>query len=164
MSQSAPFSTNATAHEIDPHTQPVPHTHHALRASGIFWTCQDMSGSVEVGELVPVIFNKASAPQHHLIRHVIEYENMMVRVILLCGTWDTLSIHTTVVVAKKDVRGMILFVQLFFLSFCCLNKNKRCFPLFLRPLACFLVSYAVFHNVNERYVCIVDHTKLHTLW
>lgn len=40
--------------------------------------CQDMSGSVEVGELVPVIFNKASSPQHHLIRHLIEYENSMV--------------------------------------------------------------------------------------
>lgn len=38
-----------------------------------------MSGSVEVGELVPVIFNKASSPQHHLIRHLIEYENAMVR-------------------------------------------------------------------------------------
>ena len=37
-----------------------------------------MSGSVEVGELVPVIFNKASTPQHHLIRHLIEYENAMV--------------------------------------------------------------------------------------
>lgn len=37
-----------------------------------------MSGSVEVGELVPVIFNKASSPQHHLIRHLIEYENAMV--------------------------------------------------------------------------------------
>lgn len=37
-----------------------------------------MSGSVEVGELVPVIFNKASSPQHHLIRHLIEYENATV--------------------------------------------------------------------------------------
>lgn len=42
-------------------------------------TIQDMSGSVEVGELVPVIFNKASTAQHHLIRHLIEYENSMVR-------------------------------------------------------------------------------------
>lgn len=39
-----------------------------------------MSGSVEVGELVPVIFNKASTPQHHLMRHLIEYENAMVSV------------------------------------------------------------------------------------
>lgn len=37
-----------------------------------------MSGSVEVGELVPVIFNKASPPQHRLMRHVIEYENSKV--------------------------------------------------------------------------------------
>lgn len=41
-------------------------------------TIQDMSGSVEVGELVPVIFNKASTAQHHLIRHLIEYENSVV--------------------------------------------------------------------------------------
>ena len=32
-----------------------------------------------MGELVPVIFNKASSPQHHLIRHLIEYENSLVR-------------------------------------------------------------------------------------
>lgn len=34
---------------------------------------------MEVGELVPVIFNKASPPQHNLIRNLIEYENAVVR-------------------------------------------------------------------------------------
>lgn len=51
-----------------------------LLICSLSWTtrCQDMSGSVEVGELVPVIFNKASSPQHNLIRHLIEYENATV--------------------------------------------------------------------------------------
>lgn len=40
-----------------------------------------MSGSVEVGELIPVIFNKASGPQHHLMRHLVEYENAQVCVL-----------------------------------------------------------------------------------
>lgn len=41
-------------------------------------TTQDMSGTVEVGELVPVIFNKASPSQHRLMKHLIEYENARV--------------------------------------------------------------------------------------